>query len=429
MDNPIQFLQHLGLALLMGSLIGLERERNHKEDKLHEFGGIRTMALVSMFGFLSYSLFGQNTALFGLLTAGYLALLVASYVMSSVQNGNSGATTEIAGLFTFLIGVLNGMSLELYATVVTLLTVSILYFKSALHSFARRVEKEELYDTLKFIAVAFVVLPLLPNQTYGPFSILNPYEIWFVVVLICSISFASYIGIKWLGPKDGIGLGGFLGGLMSSTAVALSFSHLSKKAKQLVDPFVFGILIAASAMFVRVLLTVSVVNRELLSHLWFPLFSMAVTGFLISMYFWFHKRGKGSADFSHKDLDLTSPFSLREAIKFGALFAAMLFITKFASVYLGTYGLYATALFSGTFDVDAITVSMAHLSAEQEITLATAATAVTIAAMTNTLSKGLLAFFLASPAVGRRTLLAMCTMIAVGLISLFISFPYGAPLL
>lgn len=428
MAPAFQFFQDLGLALLMGGLIGLERERNHGEKTDHEFGGLRTMSLVAVYGFLSSRLFFDEIFVFIAMASAYFALVVASYVMSSSQNKNSGATTEIAGLFAFLIGVLVGQNgdMTLYATVITLLVVILLYFKTALHKFAHHIDNEELYDTLKFIAVVFVVLPLLPNEFYGPLQVFNPYEIWFVVVLLCSISFASYIGIKLLGPKNGIGIGGFLGGLISSTAVAMSFSALSKKSQKIVNPFVFGILIAASAMFIRVFFTVSIINKTLLDQLTVPLLTMGWVGFLLSAYFWFKKHEHpDSAPLSSKDFDLKSPFQLSTALKFALIFAALLYASKYASVTFGDNGLYLTAFLSGTFDVDAITVSMAHLTMEGTVSTHVGALGVLIAAMTNTLSKACFVLFFASRAVGLRVMLSMLLIVASGFLTFFIPV-YGA---
>jgi uncharacterized membrane protein (DUF4010 family) len=343
----------------MGSLIGLERERNHGKGMLHEFGGIRTMALVSTLGFLIYDVFFATPVLFALFTGAYLLLLVASYVMSSYQNKTSGATTEIAGFFAFLIGILVGMDQELYATIVTLLLVLTLYFKDPLHNFAHRIGKEEFYDTIKFIVVAFVVLPLLPNAVFGPLDVFNPYEIWLVVVLISSISFASYIAIKLVGPKKGIGLSGFLGGFISSTAVSMSFSELSKRNLKVVNPFIFAILIASSAMFIRVIITVSILNPDLVSYVYAPLLGMALTGFILCAYYWFKKGGQPMKSVSAESLHLKSPFQLTSAVKFALFFAAMIFISKFAVTYFGSNGIYFTAFLSGLVDVDAISVSMA----------------------------------------------------------------------
>lgn len=415
MDTSFYLFEQLALALLMGSLIGLERERNHKKGVLHEFGGIRTMALVTVFGFVVQSIFGSSNVMFAVLTGGYMLLLVASYVMSSYQNQNSGATTEVAGFFAYLIGVLVGMDQDLYATVITMLLVLILYFKQPLHTFAHRVGETEFYDTLKFVAIVFVVLPILPDKTFGPLDVLNPYQIWLVIVLISSISFASYVGIKALGPKRGIGVGGFLGGLISSTAVSMTFSELSKKSTKVVSPFVFAILIASSAMFIRVMVTVSVLSPDLLVHVQFPMAAMACTGFLFTSYYWFKKEGQPVENLTTERLNLESPFQLKSALKFGLFFAAMIFISKFSVTYFGNNGIYLTSFLSGIVDVDAISVSMANLSSSGAITMDTAATGITIAAMTNTLSKGVLVFIFGSRQVGRSTIFAMLCIIAVGL--------------
>lgn len=422
MNITFSFFEHLGLALLMGSLIGLERERNHGQGALHEFGGIRTMALVSMLGYLVYDMFFITPTLFALFTGAFLLLLVASYVMSSYQNKNSGATTEIAGIFAYFIGILIGMGQDLYATVITLLLVLILYFKAPLHEFAHRIGKDEFYDTIKFIAVVFVILPLLPNATFAPLDVLNPYEIWLVVVLISTISFASYIAIKLVGPKKGIGVGGFLGGFISSTAVSMSFSALSKKNTKVINPFVFAVLIASSAMFFRIMVTVSILNPNLLSYVYKPLLGMGITGLAFCLYYWFKKGGQPMKSITAESLELQSPFQLISAMKFGLFFAAMLVISKFALIYFGNKGIYVTAFLSGTVDVDAISVSMANLSSAGTISLATGAVGVTIAAITNTLSKALIVLLFGSREVGLRVLSAMFFMVAVGALIIFVSY-------
>ncbi|MBT4384536.1 MgtC/SapB family protein [Candidatus Peregrinibacteria bacterium] len=417
MTDPLFFLQNLGLALLLGGLVGLERERHHKEEKVHDFGGIRTFALVSTFAYLVYSLFGDNIILFSVFSGAVLLLVIASYLVSSIINKSIGATTELAVFFVYIVGILVAMNELLYASVITLAVVSLLYFKESLHSFAHKVDKQEIYSTLKFVGIAFVILPLLPDQAYGPLDVLNPYIIWLMVVLISSISFASYVAIKTLGPKNGIGLGGFLGGLISSTAVSMSFSSLSKKSKKVVNPFVFGIIIASTAMFFRVLLEVSVLNRDLLAFLYVPMLAMGTWGLLLSLFFFLFKGKKAAPQFTEKDLSLSSPFQLWPAIQFGLLFAALLFVSKFVSIYFGDEGLYLTAFFSGLVDVDAITVSMANLTATNDLSLNAASLAIIIATMTNTLVKGGIVFFFASKPVGRRVAISLLSIIVVGILA------------
>ncbi|MFA5792847.1 MAG: MgtC/SapB family protein [Candidatus Gracilibacteria bacterium] len=427
MNSELIFLQNLGLALLMGSLIGLERERNHNEINQHEFGGIRTMALVSILGYLAYSLFFSSTLLFAVLTGGYLLLLIASYIVSSYQNRNSGATTEIAGFFAYLIGILIAMGSTLYAAVITLFVVMILYFKEPLHQFAHRIGKNELYDTIKFIAVVFVVLPLLPDKTYGPLNILNPHEIWLIVALISAMSFASYVAIKLIGPRKGIGLGGFFGGFISSTAIAVSFSSLSKKSTKIANSFVLGIIIASSAMFLRVLTTVTVLNQNLLKFLLAPLLAMAGTGALFCIYFWLKKHKQKTGLISPDELHLKSPFVLKSAIQFGLLFSAMLFISKFASTYFGDQGIYLTAFFSGIVDVDAITVSMTNLSGSGAIANITASFAIIMVVIVNTLSKAGIVMIFASKEVKKSTVFALTVIAMVGIGSLIATVSiYGA---
>lgn len=429
MNANLLFLQNLVIALLLGSLVGVEREKDYHENKqTHEFGGIRTMSLVGMLGFLVYELFGDNLVLLSVFSAAFLILLTASYVVSSLLSKSSGATTEFAAIFVYLMGILVARGQLLFAASVTLVVVMLLYFKEKLHGFAHHIEKIELYDAIKFVAVVFVILPLLPNKNYGPLEAINPYTIWLIVVLISGISFLSYIAVKIAGTKRGIGLGGFFGGLISSTAVSVSFSESSNKSKKIVNPFVLGILIACSAMFFKVLVEVAFVNAAILPNLLLPLTMMGILGFILAGYFWFiNKEGKDE-HYSDKDLNLKSPLQLGSAIQFALLLTALLFVSSYVSKYYGSGGIYLTSFFTGLLDVDAITVSMANLSLTGAVSQSTAVTAITIATMTNTFSKALIVVFVASRKVGVKTTLSLLLIIMSGVIALAIYSPgiYGA---
>ena len=426
MIDTLPFLQNLGFSLLLGMLVGIEREKKSQMADVSSFGGVRTMSLVGMLGYLVYVLFADSLLLFSLFTGGFLLVVVSAYIISSILAKDYGATSEMATIFVYINGLLVGMGETLIATVITLVVLMLLFFKESLHGFVRKVEKGELYDTFKFILVVFVILPLLPNEAMGPLDVFNPYVIWFVVVLISSISFLSYVAIKVIGPRKGIGLSGFLGGLLSSTAVAMSFSNLSKKSSTLVNPFVFGILIASSAMFFRVLFEVSVLNANLLPILSVPMLVMGFSGLAFSSYYWLKSRNMRKT-ITDKQLNFKSPFQLWPALQFGLFFAALLFISKFVSLNFGDEGLYVTAFLSGFVDVDAITVSMANLSKNGDITQLAASTSITIAAMTNTLVKGLIVFMFASPSVGRKTFSAFIIVILLGTVSLLLFAPdtYG----
>ncbi len=416
--DTLSFLQNLGLSMLLGGLVGLERERSYSEKHDHNFGGIRTMALTSMLSYTLFSLFSSEPMLFALFTAGFLALLVSAYLASTRTKQGMGATTELATIFVYILGILVGLGELLEATILMLFVVTLLHFKQSIHQFVHRIERHELYDTLKFIAIVFVVLPLLPNETFGPLDVLNPYLIWLMVVLISSISFVSYIAIKLLGSKNGIGLGGFLGGLVSSTAVAMSFSQMSKKSNFAANAFSFGILIASTAMFFRVLITVSVLNVELLPRLLFPLGLMGLTGLGISFFFWFYK-GKSVKSVTANDLNLSSPFQLWPALQFALLFAALLFLSKLMNIYFGDVGVYFTAVISGLVDVDAITISMAKLSSEGSLSGLLATRAITVATLSNTLMKAGFVVFFASQGVAKRIGFSVLAILTVGLVSIF----------
>lgn len=405
----------------MGGLIGLERERRLESGaKDRDFAGIRTMSLVAIFGYIAAYFFESNMVLFSVFTGGFMLLLVAAYLKVAEIHKRTGATTEIAAILAFILGVLMAMDFTLEATVLALLVILILHFKKALHDFAHCINKEELYDTFKFIAIAFVILPLLPNEQFGPMEVFNPYSIWLVVVLISSISFASYVAIKFLGPKKGVAAGGFLGGLLSSTAVSMSMSELSKKSKRIANPFVFGIMIASSAMFFRVLAEVAVLDPQLLDFLLMPMVAMGIAGLTVSLVIWFFDKECKNKKLDEKHLKLSSPFQLKPALKFGLFFAALLYVSKFATAYFGDQGLYITAFVSGFMDVDAITVSVAELTSNDELSRTVGSVAIVIAAMTNTLTKGVIALAFASRKVGVRTLSAMMFVLLVGVFTLSI---------
>lgn len=422
MPQELFFIRDLIIALLLGSLIGIERERSREAagKGRHEFGGVRTMSLIAMFGYLVHELFSDQLIVFTTFVLGFWSLIVASYVVSSIQNKNSGATTEIAGIFVFLIGILTAMDQHLFASAIALLVAILLFFKGQLHNFAKKLEKEELFSTFKFIAVAFVILPLLPDRTIDPMMVINPNSIWFFMVLVSGISFLSYIAVKILGAKRGLGLGGFFGGLVSSTALSVTFSNLSKKNRKIINPFVFGILIACSAMFFRVLIEVLILNRDLIPALLLPMVLMGVTGIVLSMLFWYVDQNS-KYEMAENDLSLKSPLQLLTAIKFAFLLMILLVISKYATVHFGSNGLYLTALFSGMVDVDAISISMANLSAIGDVQPLVAATTITIAVITNTLVKAGIVFAFASRQVGKRVLGSIVLIVAVGIVTLLIN--------
>ncbi len=408
-----ELLKQVGIAVVLASLIGLEREQKYQKYGSDAFGGIRTFALIGLLGALSFILSAYSIVYFAILTAGFFSLVVASYFITCKRNNDIGATSEVAAILVYIVGLLCGMEKFVLATVVALAVLSILHFKAPLHKWAKHLKNEEIVSAIQFIVIAFVVLPLLPNQEFGPFGFFNPYIVWLMVVFISAISFVSYIAIKLFGAKRGIGITGFLAGFISSTALVLNFSGESKRNKGIVNPYVLAVVVASSAMFFRVLLEVSVLSPALLNKLLIPLVAMGGVGILSVLFLWV-KKGKSSEKIEKEMLKIKSPFSIAPALKFGAFFAAISLLTKLGSEYMGDSGLYLSSFISGIMDVDAITVNMAEDFVSNKITESAAVVAIIIASMTNTFVKGGIFLALGHRKVALKIISIFALMLLVG---------------
>ncbi len=405
-------------ALLIGVFIGFEREYAKRKFERHTIGGFRTFILISIFGALSgYFSVYFNSLLFFFIPFTIISLLILmSYYYMIKSTKDLHTTTGICAFLVFILSAIVFYGFDKFAVALSILIAVLLASRHYLHNFIRKVTKKELNDTLKFAIVTLVILPFLPNKAYGPLEVLNPYHIWLMVVFISAISFIGYILVKILGAKKGISITGLVGGLVSSTAVTLAFSGKSKKSsKDLTSAFALAIIIASTIMFVRILFEIFVVNPNLLGTLVIPMGLMTLTGALFSYYFYRTKKREKT-----EKLDLKSPFTLGPALKFGLFFAFILLLSKSAQVYLGTKGIYLTSIFSGLADVDAITLSMAKLASNGVITEKVAASAITMAAMSNTVVKGGIVYFLGSGALTRRIALAFGVILLVGLLSIFL---------
>ncbi len=413
----LQILEKFLIAVALAFLIGLERERQRIQKGLTSFGGIRTFPIIALMGAMTGYLFTISQLLVGMLTGAFAICIVAAYIVStkSGEKESIGLTSTLAALIVFFIGFICFQGEYFLATGVTMILLIFLYMKNPLHLLAEKVSSAELQSTMKFVIIAFIVLPLLPNQYFGPFESFNPYLVWLMVVFISGISFASYIINKFFGYRRGIGITGFLAGLVSSTALTLSFSALSKNNKKIVTPYVFAIVVASSAMFARVLFEVFVINRDLFVVLIYPLLAMHITGGVIALYFVFHKDKKASnAGVKAKTLQLESPFRLKPAIKFAAFFALIFFVTKMILHYYGTDVLYISSFVSGLVDIDAITLTIAQL-VSNGLDVNVAVIAITIAAVSNSLVKVGIFFLFGNRKVALYLLGAFILISAVGL--------------
>jgi uncharacterized membrane protein (DUF4010 family) len=420
MPSHLEPFASLALALAAGLLIGLERERSAPEDRRAEsfVGGIRTHPLFALVGGVA-ALVARQLGIAAVLLplAGLIVLLAVNYAGEVLRDRNRGITSEAAFLLSFLLGVLavsegaiEPLSTRVFlVSAVAVAATFLLSAKGTLHPLVRRIPREDVAATLKFLVVAVVVLPLLPNETYGPLEVLNPFQIGVLLVLISGISFVGYAAIRLLGPERGLGLTGLVGGLASSTAVTLAVSGRARERPEIASSAALAVMLASTVMFLRVLAVVAVVNAPLVGHLALPMGLAALGGFATCLVLWRRARGHGGA----AEVRFENPFELGHAFAFALLFAVVLLGSKAATVYLGTAGTYAAGLLAGTTDVDAITLSMSEL-AGRGVPPRVAATTIFLGAASNTLVKGGMAAVAGGLGFGRRVVPAQLAVLAAG---------------
>jgi uncharacterized membrane protein (DUF4010 family) len=410
------------IAVLIGALVGIEREKSKAVKGDFTFGGLRTFILFAQAGAVGawLSLHFNTPWVFVTTVATVAAMVIAGYWIESRHDPEAlGLTTEIAALTVCLLGAVVMFGYPELAIVLAILTSSVLAFKQPLHSAVAKLSTDDIYAGLKLLIATFIVLPILPNAPIDPWQVIIPYKLWLLVILISALSLVGYVTVRWLGSTHGTAATGLAGGLVSSTAVTLSFARQSQvdTSAHAGDALAAGILLAWTVMFVRVVLTVAIVNRALVTHVLIPFTAMALAvAALAGVFYW---RGLAAhAKLEQKsDLSVKNPFSLTASVQFGALFAAVLLVIHFAQTYAPEGGVYAVAALAGLTDVDAITLSMSEF-ARQDGSLATAAGAIAIAAISNTLVKCGLVVFLGSAAIRRRVVAATAAVLVSGLGSL-----------
>tara|TARA_B100001939_G_scaffold337186_2_gene341165 strand:- start:12050 stop:13306 length:1257 start_codon:yes stop_codon:yes gene_type:complete len=385
----LEIIKFLGIALAIGLLIGLERgwsDRN--EDEGRRIAGVRTFGLIGLLGgIVAYLAQPGNVWILGVAFLGLAVVLTAAYLMRLRVQEDIGITSLIAALLTFCLGAL-AVAGHIYVTISAAVVISLLLgIKSQLHDLVHRLERVELYATLKLLLISVVLIPLLPNRGYGPWQMINPFEIWWMVVLVAGISYVGYFAMKIGGPRYGILATGIFGGLASSTAVTLTLSRMARENTRYQNTLAAGILAACGTMYPRVLLVSALINPAVALRLAAPLLVTAVLTYGTALVLW---QKHSSKSVEEGDLLVKNPFQLSMALQFGLLLAIIMLLSKLLQVYLGEAGVYLLSAFSGLTDVDAITLSMARMSGT-DLTIAVASLAIFIAAATNSLVKGGLA--------------------------------------
>ena len=384
------------VATLLGLLIGLERERK-REKTGTLFAGVRTFTLISLFGSVSGLLLEPVGA--WPLTTSFLAItvMVALGYWRESSGTKVGATTEIAALVTFGLGVLAGMGWFSSALAGAVIVTGVLSLREELHGLVFALSREDLLAVVRFAAVSLLVLPLVPDEQLGPWGVWNPRTIWLLVVLISGVSFVGYVAVKLVGTRRGIGLTGLLGGLASSTAATLSFSERGRDHPELAPVLSVGALGATAVAGPRLLVLLAVVGPELVPYAAVPLGALfaasTVAALLVSR----------NRDDAEGELHVENPFRLRTALQFGLLFAAVLLLTRAAQEWLGDSGLLVASAIAGITQLDAITLSLADQTSAG-LDPVVAGRGLGLAVLANNLFKGGLAVSVAGGSFGRTVL-------------------------
>jgi len=420
-DN-VTLLGRLGVALALGLLIGMERGWERRElPEGQRVAGFRTFGLISLLGGVTVLLAAQSQGLFLSAVVVVLGAAVAlGYWRESAPGEDISVTTTIAALLAFGLGALAGNGQLTVAASTAVVVTLLLGFKPELHRLLQRIERQELLDTLRLLLISVVLLPILPDRGFGPWQVFNPYRLWWMVVLVAGISYAGYFGIKLLGKERGVLATGLLGGLASSTAVAVSMARRGKDEPEMQHLLAAGVVTAAATMFPRMLVIVFAISPTLAAHLLWPLLLASLAAFVAAAWYaW--RSGREKLRDGGEELKASNPLELRMALQFGLLLAVIMVLARAAREWMGAPGLYGLAAVSGLVDVDAITLSVASMAERGETTTAIAAAVILIPAAVNTAVKPVLVTVICGARMGLRVAAPLFVALLAGALGLWMS--------
>jgi uncharacterized membrane protein (DUF4010 family) len=413
MDGPVI---RFGIAVLIGALIGIEREKSQRASG-ESATGLRTFILIAQAGALAAWIARELAAPWVFAAVGFACTLfvLAGYVFHVRRSPASlGLTTEFAALVAYLLGGTAILGSPQLAVALAIATSAVLAFRQTLHGVVERLGWDDIYAALKLLIVIFIVLPVVPRHTVDPWGVINPYEMTWLVILIAGLSLAGYVAARLLGPARGAAVTGLVGGLASSTAVTLAMARRSRDPAEAVHAGALsaGILLSWAVMFVRVVVAAGVVNAAVGRALVVPMGAMAVIATLGALA---ARRGDGA--YSVADgVPLKNPFSLSFALKFALMFALITVLVDRAQAWMPRAGVYIASAVAGVTDVDAITLSMSRRAVQGDTRVAV--TAIAVAVLSNTLVKSGFVLWVAGTGLKRRVLPAALVIAAGALVAL-----------
>ncbi len=400
------------LALLLSFLIGLEREERRPGEAGYLFGGVRTFPLIGLIGLA----LAQLDASVWPVTIGFAVIsgfLWLSYQHKLQKTEAAGVTTEFSGLATYIVGALVARNQFWVATALAVISLLLLELKAVLESLSKRVPGEQIFTFTKFLLLTAVILPIVPNQTYGSFGF-NPFKTWLVVVAVSAVSYASYLLQLWTTGKSGILLAAVLGGLYSSTATTVVLAKNAKEQKR-AHLFSGAILISSSVMYLRILILVALFSMELARRLFWPVVGLFVLGTAVGL-IWAARRDAQSGEVKSGKV-AANPLELSSAFLFALIFVVFLALTHYAVIYLGRGGVYGLAALTGFTDIAPFILGLAN-TVGTSTPFALAASAVMVAAASNNIVKGGYAYAFADRKTGMESLTLLLVFAGLGLLPL-----------
>lgn len=419
-DLDLTAVWNFATALLIGALIGIERERHHQQREDPASAGLRTFMLFALIGALSgslaYTLKSPWLVAVGLL--GVVGAIVAGYVQSvRLRPETLGLTTELAAIATYLLGAMATLGERELAVGIGVVVAAILAYKQPMHGFAQRLAPDDVYAGMRLLIATFIILPLLPDEPMDPWDALNPQQLWLLVLLISGLSLVGYVLTRAFGASKGIPITGLTGGMVSSTAVTLAFARQSRGEgyANAGAAFASGVLLAWTASFGRVIVEIVILNRALLPAVLPALATMTIVSGACA---WFLLR-RAESTLEAGAVELRNPFSLTSAMKFAALFAVVMLVVKIVQIQAPPGGLYLVAALAGTTDMDAITLSMAQYGRSNSLDVASRA--IIIAALSNTTVKAGMVALLGAPQLRKPILLATAAILGTGVAAILLT--------
>ena len=413
--NELMGTYILGVLISMGIglILGLEREYDKLKDQ--GFAGIRTFPIVAILGFSLGNLTEKFTPWLLIVSLGAFILFLAfNHFFQKQEEYGKGLTTNLALIATFVLGVMVSAQYYRDAVATAVIIVTLLSLKTRFRMVISNITSEELFAFIKFSIIALLILPFLPNKTYGPNDLLNPFEIGSIIVIVSFLNFIGYLLVKYVGSKKGILLTAILGGLISSTAVTWSYASRSVESSELSRKYAAGIIIASAIMFPRLALLAYIFNNALLTYLALPFCVFTLVCLVVSLLL--IKRDTNKPD---TNIKLGNPMNLLNAIGFGVIYIVILFAVFYSNEFFGESGLYYSALIAGLADTDAITISMAKFSLDGE-KLKVASSVIIAAIMSNMLVKLGITIFKGSKTAGKFVGYTFGGVILIGIIYILI---------